>query len=131
MFDNLKYNEDIFRMVGFILESVDLNEMTIYIDDLTITMGTDDWENHTAYTLEVSHKNNDRYYKVSVGKYTDDTSKEIYPNGCYLHFDSDGFYELTEKLKYEDGDDDKLIYEHLKKYSRNINIENLLEDETY
>lgn len=127
-----KYNEDIFKMIQDILESKEHSGYgveSIDVGELRIVMGRDEWESHDAYILEVSRKGDNWDYRVSVGKSPEEHYKNTYPNGCYVHFDSDGFYNLVNKLGYDEDDDVKMIYEHLKKYCRNINIEKILEDE--
>lgn len=126
-----KYNEEIFKMIQEILESKEYSGYgveSIDVGELKIVMGRDEWENHDAYILEVSKKGNDWDYNVSVGKSLEKHYKDTYPNGCYIHFYTDGFYNLTKELGYGEDEDDKLIYEHLKKHYRNINIEKILED---
>jgi hypothetical protein len=115
-------------MITSILSHVGASQTTIKVDDLKIVMGVDEWADH-GYLLEIMRKVDDWGYSISVGKSNEAHYREIYPEGVFIHYDSDGFYNLTEILGYEEGEDDKVIYEHLKKYCRNINIEKLLEGE--
>ncbi len=126
MYENHKYNVEIYEMITLILSKVNSNHTKIKVGGIKIILGSDEWVGE-GYALEVMRSNDTWGYSISIGKSHEETYKNIYPEGIYMHYDSDGFYNLTRELGYSDDDDDKLLYDHLKKYCRNINIDKLLE----
>ena len=110
--ENLNYKEEIFNMINNILPFEDYPEYTskvIDIDNLRFKINFDSLEEY-GYEMEIGKISNDWGYSVDVGKNIEDSE-------YYLYYRSDGFYDLTEELGYEEDEDDKLIYDYLKKYT--------------
>ncbi len=130
---NFKYNESIFKMVGDIFNDWIYPVVKFKVDGICFEIKRGEWESNTyTYLLEVGEDNEVWWgYNISIGISSEEHYKNIYPNGIFLHYTTDGFYNLTEKYGYitDDGttDDGKFLFDYLTKHMRNIKIGNLVD----